>query len=191
MLFPGLRTYRDSGTAARRQRTLGPRNSGARSGPGNTSPLSRPGRDQHPRSIRGAEPGGRGTRRPGRGSAPARQARRSVSTPLRPTSCSRHEELSGRPPLPAQTLHPPLPAPVHVTRGPSLSPSTSSPCGSRAASGAGLAWTPSSVRDPSRAAACGAVEGAAPRAPRLPGALGSWEEDQRPGPTSGGRRALP
>lgn len=56
------RTCRGSGTVARRQRTLGPRSSGARSGPGNTSPSSRPGRAQHPRSIRVTSPGVGGTR---------------------------------------------------------------------------------------------------------------------------------
>lgn len=101
LLFPGPRTYRDSGTAARRQRTLGPRNSGARSGPGNISPSSRPGRAQYPNSIRGAKPGV-GTWRPGRGSAHARRARSSVATAPRPSSLRRHEELSSRAQLPAQ-----------------------------------------------------------------------------------------
>jgi len=49
--------YRDLSTVARRQRTLGSRNFRARSGPGNTSPLSRPGWAQHSCSIRVKSPG--------------------------------------------------------------------------------------------------------------------------------------
>lgn len=126
LLFLGTRTYRDSGTAARKQRTLGPRNSEARSGPGNTSPSSRPVRAQHPRSIRGAGP--RGTRRQGRGSAYACQTGSSVTTVARPSR--RRHELSGHPPLPAQ---PRAPTSGASSRDPQVRPSPPSPRGSRGA----------------------------------------------------------
>lgn len=74
---------RDSGITAKRQQILGPRNFGACSGPGNSSPSFRLGRTQHLHSIRDAETVG--LRRPGQGLAHTSQARSSGQSPLHRT----------------------------------------------------------------------------------------------------------
>jgi hypothetical protein len=119
-----------------------------------------------------------GTRRPGRGSAHARQPRSSVTTAPRPSRCCRHEGSYCRAPLPVRPRE-------HPTSGPAPSPSGSLPreprrCGlkqvwvGRGKPQVGLgvrtgaerkpAGRTSESRDPSYAAACGAG-GRCPRAP--------------------------